>query len=124
LDEQIRVCRQNQVTHFELRGVEGKNVLDFDPAMRKKIKQKVDAAGMGVISIGSPIGKIKITDAWEPHFEQFKTAVELAEFFKSPLIRIFSYYPDDNNDILSHREEVLRRMRAKVEYVKDRPVTL
>ncbi len=124
LDEQIRVCRQNQVTHFELRGVEGKNVLDFDPAMRKKIKQKLDAAGMGVISIGSPIGKIKITDAWEPHFEQFKTAVELAEFFKSPLIRIFSYYPDDNNDILSHREEVLRRMRAKVEYIKDRPVTL
>ena len=30
LDEQIRVCKANAVTHFELRGVAGKNVLDFD----------------------------------------------------------------------------------------------
>jgi sugar phosphate isomerase/epimerase len=124
LDEQIRVCKMNQVTHFELRGVEGKNVLDFDQGLRRKIKDKLDAAGLGVISIGSPIGKIKITDPWAPHFEQFKTAVELAEFFNAPLIRVFSYYPDEQNDILGHREEVMRRMKAKVEYVKDHPVTL
>ena len=33
LDEQIRVCKRNAVTHFELRGVYGKNVLDFDNAL-------------------------------------------------------------------------------------------
>lgn len=124
LDEQIRVCRANAVTHIELRGVDNKNVLDFDPPLRQRIKQKLDAAGMGVISIASPIGKIPITDPWEPHFERFKTAVELAGFFHAPFIRIFSYYPDAQGDILGHRDEVIRRLQAKVAYVKNHPVTL
>lgn len=124
LDEQIRVCNQLGVQAFELRGVDGKNVLDFDPAMRKEIKRKLDDAGIGVISIGSPIGKVKISDPWGPHFDRFKTAVELAEYFNSPFIRIFSYYPDDKGDILGHRNEVLERMGKKVEYIQDHPAVL
>src|SRR3954449_12405565 len=58
LDEQIRVCKQNAVTHFELRGVYGKNVMDFGPELRAEIKTKLHANGMAVISIGSPIGKV------------------------------------------------------------------
>jgi len=118
LDEQIRVCGENHVTHFELRGVAGKNVLDFDKAMRTEIKRKMDAAGMGVASIGSPIGKVKVTDPWAEHMDRFKIAVDLAQFFGSPLIRIFSYYPPEpGQDVRKHRDEVLRRMQAKVEYV-------
>jgi len=86
LDEQIAVCRENGVTHFELRGVYGKNVLDFDRALREEIKSKLSAHGMGVISIGSPIGKVKIDEPWEPHFERFKIAVDAAEFFGSPIL--------------------------------------
>ncbi len=124
LDEQIRVCRENSVTHFELRGVDGKNVLDFDKSLRSEIKVKLDANGMGVISIGSPIGKVKITDDWNAHFDRFKIAVELAQFFGSPLIRVFSYYPDDRGEILKYRDEVLRRFHAKLEYIRDIDVTL
>jgi sugar phosphate isomerase/epimerase len=124
LDEQIKGCKANGVTHFELRGVAGKNVLDFDPALRKQIKQTLADHGMGVISIGSPIGKVKIDEPWEPHFDRFKVAVEAAEFFNAPFIRLFSYYPPENGNILQHRDEVLRRFAAKVQYVQDRPVTL
>lgn len=125
LDEQIRVCKEIGVTHIELRGVNKINVLDFDAALRREIKTKLDAAGLGVISIGSPIGKVKINDSWEQHLERFKIAVEAAEYFKSPYIRLFSYYPPEKgDDIRKHRGEVMRRMSAKVEYVKDRPVTL
>lgn len=125
LDEQIRVCKENSVTHFELRGVYGKNVLDFEPALRKEIKQKLGDNGMGVVSIGSPIGKVKINDPWEKHFERFKVAVDAAEFFGAPLIRIFSYYPADKSDnILRHRDEIVRRMQIMVDYVKGRNVTL
>ena len=56
LDEQIKGCRENHVTHFELRSVNKINVLDFDASLRKRIKSKLDDAGVGVISIGSPIG--------------------------------------------------------------------
>src|SRR5438045_1656708 len=125
LDEQIRVCRDNGVTHFELRSVNKINVLDFDRDLRRQIKSKLAANGMGVISIGSPIGKVKIDEPWERHFDRFKIAVELAEFFGAPNIRIFSYYPPaSGGDIRKHRDEVMRRMLAKVEYIADVNVTL
>lgn len=125
LDEQIKCCKENGVTHFELRGVYGKNVLDFDKSVRIEVKSKLKANQMGVACIGSPIGKVKITEPWEKHFERFKIAVESAEFFEAPLIRIFSYYPaEDGKDIHQHRDEVVRRMRAKVDYIKNRDVTL
>ena len=34
LDLQIQTCKDNQITHFELRGVAGKNVMDFDETLR------------------------------------------------------------------------------------------
>ena len=127
LDEQIRVCKANGVTHFELRGVAGKNVLDFDNNLRKEIKSKLAANGLGVISIGSPIGKVAIDKPWSEHFDRFKIAVELAEFFQSPFIRVFSYYPaggEGNGPLDPHRDEVLDRFRQKLDYIKSRPVTL
>src|SRR5258706_1878055 len=123
LDEQIRVCKDNAVTHFELRGVNNINVLDFDSSLRREIKTKMDAAGLGVACIGSPIGKIKITDAWPQHLERFKIAVDAAEFFGAPFIRLFSYYPPEKDeDIRQHRDEVMRRMAAKVTYIQNHPV--
>jgi 3-dehydroshikimate dehydratase len=125
LDEQIKFCKANGVTHIELRGVYGKNVLDFDKAVRDEVKTKFNASGLAVVSIGSPIGKVKINEPWERHFDRFKIAVDSAEFFGAPMIRIFSYYPaDERADIHRQREEVVRRMRAKVDYIKGRKITL
>lgn len=125
LDEQIRVCRENGVTHFELRGVNNLNVMDFDAALLKEIRSKLRDNGMGVIAIGSPIGKVKITDPWPPHLDKFKHAVELAEYFESPFIRIFSYYPPEKGQSVGpHRDEVIRRMSAKVDYVRNHDVVL
>ncbi len=125
LDEQIRVCRANGVSHFELRSVNKINVLDFDRNLKHEIKGKLAENGMGVISIGSPIGKAKIDDPWPGHFDRFKVAVEMAEFFNAPFVRIFSYYPPKpEDDIHKYREEIIRRMSAKVEYLKNRNVTL
>jgi sugar phosphate isomerase/epimerase len=125
LDLQITCCKENSITHFELRGAYGKNVLDFDKSVRIEVKSKLKANGLGVASIGSPIGKVKINDPWDKHFERFKIAVDSAEFFGAPMIRIFSYYPPaEGEDVRTHRDEVIRRMKAKVDYVKDRNVTL
>jgi 3-dehydroshikimate dehydratase len=125
LDEQVRVCRENGVTHFELRGVNNQNVMDFDRDLCGRIHSTLRDNGMGVASIGSPVGKVKISDPWPSHFEKFKHAVELAEFFGAPFVRIFSYYPPQKGgNMREHREEVLRRMREKVQYVRDRNVVL
>src|SRR5438067_155622 len=125
LDEQIAVSKRVGVTHFELRGVAGQNVLDFDADLRKQIKTQLAANGMGVISIGSPIGKVKVSDPWAEHFERFKIAVDAAEFFAAPFIRVFSYYPPTETDnIVRHRGEVMKRFQAKLDYIKDRNVVL
>jgi len=125
LDEQIRACTANGIAYIELRGVNNKNVMDFDQALCAEIKSKLSANGMAIACIGSPIGKVKISDPFPPHLDRFKHAVDLAEFFGAPLIRIFSYYPPQKSqDMRPHRDEVLRRMQAKVDYVKYRNVTL
>ncbi len=127
IDEQIRVCGENGVSHFELRGVGGKNVLDFDASMRDEIKRKLTDHGMGVISIGSPIGKIGIDRPWEEHFDRFKIAVDAAEFFAAPFIRLFSYYPaggEGKGPIEPHRDQIFRRFRQKVDYLKNRQVIM
>jgi sugar phosphate isomerase/epimerase len=127
LDEQIRVCKENGVTHVELRGVAGKNVLDFDNSLRNEIRKKLSDNGLGVISIGSPIGKVAIDRPWEGHLDRFKIAVDSAEFFGSPFIRVFSYYPaggEGKGPIEPHRDEIMRRFAAKVDYIRTRNVTL
>jgi sugar phosphate isomerase/epimerase len=125
LAEQIRVCRECGITHFELRTVEGINVLDFDSTLRHEIRSQLHDNGLGVQTIASPIGKVKISDPWPAHFDRFKIAVETAEFFEAPFIRLFSYYPPSPGEsMLRHRDEVLRRMRAKIDYLDGHPVVL
>jgi sugar phosphate isomerase/epimerase len=125
LTEQIRVCRTCGITHFELRTIDGVNVLDFDDRTRRNIRSQLGDNGIGVQTIASPIGKVKISDPWPAHFDRFKIAVDAAEFFQAPFIRLFSYYPaSPGQDMRSHRDEVLRRMRAKIDYLNGHPVVL
>lgn len=125
LNEQIRVCRECGVRLIELRSVNGINVLDLDGELRNSIKSRLRDSGMAVACIGSPIGKVPITEPWEKHFDRFRIAVELAEFFGARMIRLFSYYPaDSQDDIHRHRDEVLRRMAAKLDYLGDRDIVL
>jgi 3-dehydroshikimate dehydratase len=127
LDDQIRVCRANGVSHFELRGVYGKNVMDFDDALRREVKTKLADNGLGVISIGSPIGKVAVDKPWPEHFDKFKRAVEIAEYFDASFVRLFSYYPvggEGAGPVDPHQDEIVDRFKQKVEYLKDHPVVM
>ena len=44
----------------------------------KALKEKLDANGLRIWSIGSPLGKINIKDAMEPHLDRVKPTIELA----------------------------------------------
>src|SRR5262245_39540009 len=116
LREQIKFCRTNGISQIELRSIDNVNVLDFDSKSRRGMKLLMRDNGIGVCGIGSPIGKVKIDEPWNSYFERFKLAVEAAEYFEAPLIRIFSYYESKQS-----RDEVIRRMQAKVAYLADHP---
>lgn len=127
LDDQIATCRETGVTHFELRGVAGKNVLTFDDPMRRDVKSRLDAAGIGVVSIGSPCGKQPIDKPRDFLLDQFKTARDAALFFGAPLIRVFSFYPEGGEGkgpIEPIRERVIDLLRAQCELLAGTDVVM
>lgn len=124
IDTQIAVCKQHEVMYFEMRSVDKVNVIDLSDDQRKEIKQKLADNGMGVASIGSPIGKVKIDQPWSEHVEKFKRAIDAAVYFDAPFIRVFSYYPPEGGDILQQRDEVIRRMSEKADMLSGVSATM
>ena len=114
--EQFDVMVRCKVKHVELRSAWKTNVLDLSDGQIGTIEKLLAERGMALSAIGSPIGKVKISDPFEPHLKRFERAIELAKRFNTPNIRVFSYYPaDDNKPWADHRSEVLRRMQIKAE---------
>src|SRR5690606_1561190 len=114
----------NGIRYIELRGAFGLNVMKFTRQHLDDLKRQFSARGLGVSCIGSPIGKVRIDEDYRAHFDDFKRAVDIAEFFDSKYIRIFSYYPPEGEDIGDYRGEVIERLAEKLDYIEDRPVTL
>ncbi|NLT73994.1 MAG: sugar phosphate isomerase/epimerase [Chloroflexi bacterium] len=123
LDEQLDVLQSLGIGHLELRGVWGTGVLDLTDEQVKRVKRTLDDRGVRVSAIGSPIGKIGVTDPFEPHLVAFRRAVMLAEYFETPYIRMFSFFvPEGQAD--AHRDGVMRRLDALLEASMSHPVVL
>jgi len=123
-DEQLDCLGALGVRHVEFRSIFGTNVLDLSDAQHEAFRAMLAARGVTLSAIGSPVGKIKITDPFEPHLARFGRAMDLAEFYATPLIRVFSYYLPEGDDPARHRDEVLRRMAAKAGLARKRGLTL
>ena len=57
------------MSYYEPRFIEDKNISELNEDEAKFLKSQMDEYGIKASSIGSPIGKIKITDDFEPHME-------------------------------------------------------
>ncbi|TVY10280.1 sugar phosphate isomerase/epimerase family protein [Paenibacillus cremeus] len=124
LEVQLDVLASEGISHLEFRGVWGKNVLKLTDEEIAKVKERLDARGFKLSSIGSPIGKIKITDSFEPHLEEFKRAIYLAKYFGAPNIRLFSFFLPEGEDPSAYRDEVLSRMKQLVTLAEQEGVQL
>ncbi len=122
--EQVKYLAGEKVGYIEIRFVNQKNVMDLTQDELNEAKAMIADHGLKVCAIGSPIGKVKIDEPFGPHLDKFKHAVDLALFFETPYIRMFSYYPPEGTDISDYRDEVMERMSAKVEILKDVDVTM
>jgi 3-dehydroshikimate dehydratase len=122
--EQVEVLRQHGISHIEFRAIHGTNVLDLSSAQHEEFRTLLKSRGFGLSALGSPIGKIKITEAFEPHLERFARALDLADFYNAPRVRIFSFYIAPGDEAAKHRTEVIRRMTELARRAADRRVTL
>ena len=112
---QIDVLQACGVRHIEFRSILGTNVLALSDLQIQEFKSLLDKHGFKLSAIGSPIGKIRIDEPFAPHLEKFQRALHLCKIFDTPNLRIFSYYPADNDAWSQWRGEVLGRMTRKCE---------
>lgn len=111
LDEQIQFFKKMNMEFIEMRGVDGKNVADLTIEEAKEVKKKLDAHGLKLSAIGSPIGKYNIGEDFTPHLEQFKHVLELSVILDAPYIRMFSFWIPAEENADDHKEEVVRRWK-------------
>lgn len=125
IDEQFEVLNKLNIKYFEVRGVDGKNISTLSSEEVQTLKSKMEQYSIGVSSIDSPIGKIKIEEAFQPHFEMFKRVVKIAKTLGTKYIRMFSFYHEGGDEwTAAEREEVLARLRQMISYAKEQDVIL
>ncbi|MCM1119311.1 MAG: sugar phosphate isomerase/epimerase [bacterium] len=125
LDTQMQVLDKLQMKHIEMRGVDGRNFVEYSEGEARQIKKRLEDRGFSLSAVGSPIGKIRITDDFAPHMELFRHTVELAHIMNTPNIRMFSFYgPEGESDSSSWRAEVMERLGQFVDYAAANGIVL
>ncbi len=122
VDGQIEALLRNDLDGLEIRGVDGTNISDISLEKAREVKSKLDANGLCVFSIGSPIGKIGINDEFEIHLDKFKHTIELAHILGAKNMRLFSFYID--GDAYGYKDKVLERMNKLAEVSRGSGITL
>lgn len=123
-DKQIEVLHECNISYMELRSAYGKNISEYTLEEAKELKAKLDREKIKVSSIGSPIGKVNISDDFEEHFKLFRHVVDLAKLFDTEFIRIFSFYIPKDNIAENYKMLVIERLRRMIYYAKDHGITL
>ena len=121
--EQLAQINKLRIGYIEIRGANGKNITDHTIEEVKTLKKELDAAGIKVSAVGSPLGKIQISDPFEPHFALFKHTVEIAGILDTKNIRLFSYFMDTSRAD-EYVDEVVKRTKAFCEYVEGTDIML
>jgi sugar phosphate isomerase/epimerase len=124
LDQQLETLVRESIRYMELRSVWDTNVLDLTDEELEMVKSATAERGIGLSSIGSPIGKVSITDPFGPHLERFRRALHAANVLGAPYVRTFSFFIPEGQTPESFREEVLERMGTFAFEAEDAGITL
>lgn len=123
LDVQIEAVSRLGIQYIEMRGVDGNNLIYHPDAKVKDIKQKLEDAGIKLSALGSPLGKIGIEDPFEPHFEEFKRACEIAHRMDTKNIRMFSFYIPEGKE-KEYKGKVFDRLGRFADYAGRNDIVL
>lgn len=128
IDKQIALLKTLGISWLEFRSAEGRNVADYTLEQAKDLRAKLDANGIRVSALGSPIGKIGIEDAFEPHLEKLEHVMDIAEILGTNKIRMFSFFLPDQAESgkqpEDYKEEVFRRTDLMVQAAARRDMVL
>ena len=121
LQEQIDALKRNGISLMEIRNVDGINVKNLTIEQAESIQSTLEENGISVWSVGSPMGKVKLTEdfVFEDYLDEVRHLCKLANVFKTDKIRMFSFRLayDKSDDVFAY----LNRM---VEVAKEYGVEL
>ena len=123
IDGQIKAMTENGVSLLEIRGVDGENISDISPKKAEEVRAKLDAAGLGVWSLGSPFGKIGINDDFGSHLDKFKRNLETARILGAKKIRLFSFY-GTTKEPQKYHDKVIKQLQTFVDAARGSGIQL
>ncbi|MBE6611368.1 MAG: sugar phosphate isomerase/epimerase [Ruminococcaceae bacterium] len=123
-DVQLSMLCEHGFTHIEPRFLLGKNVAALTEAEAREVKEKLAMAGIRVSAIGSPLGKIKLSDDFAAHLDLTRRVCETANILGTKNVRMFSFYPADGKMIADCRDEVLDKLSQMLDIASEAGVTL
>jgi sugar phosphate isomerase/epimerase len=122
--EQLAVLAAENITHLELRSAWSVNVADLGDAELARFGHALDATGVRVSAIGSPIGKIGVDAPLGPELDRLRRVADVAAKFGTTIVRVFSFFIPASDPPERYRKQVIERMRALADIAEERGVVL
>ena len=119
LTGQNAAMQRNGIQLLEIRGVDGENISVLSPAKVKEVAHLLKENGIAVWSIGSPTGKVTLSDNWDAHMDSFKGMLDSAAILGASAFRLFSFYEAQNE-----KNEVIDRLGTLCDLAKGYDVKL
>ncbi len=114
LDEQLKVVTGLGMNYISLRAADGKGIAEYTvEEVKEKILPRLNAAGVKVSSLGSPIGKVEIEDeeGFQKQLVQLDTLCQICKLLDCRYIRMFSFYIPKGKNPDDYRETVLNKLK-------------
>ena len=115
VDKQIALMEELGIRWVEFRSGDGKGVADYTGPEAETLMRRLEEKRIRISAVGSPIGKILVTDDFEPHLERLAHLARLAKIWDTPYVRCFSFFIPQGGEPEKFRDEVFRRMDRMVE---------
>lgn len=122
--EQLQALERFGIGNIEIRHLNGKNISVLTKNEIAKAKKELDAHGIKVSAIGSPLGKIRLDGDMDAHLETARHIFEAANTLETDYIRIFSFYAPDGREIVDMKNEVFDALEGLVCLAREYGVTL
>lgn len=119
LKGQIAALKRNNISYIELRWIADKNVANLTVEEANAYAEEFEKEGIKVWAIGSPIGKIKLSEDFEAHKKRLRHVCKLAKIFGTDKIRMFSFFETEDQ-----AEEVYARLSEMVSIATEENVVL
>lgn len=122
--EQCKALNDFGISFLEVRHADGRNISEMTKQDVLEMSKKLNDFGLGVSSIGSPIGKIKLDGDLESHFATAEKVFEYAGILGAKNIRMFSFYLPDGKTRAECKNQVIDALGKLIDLSKPYGVTL